>query len=252
MDLVAKEAEAIAAKGGKPSPPQANAARSRAAAKRALDRAAKLRASKPESPPPHHHLTLSPTIDTAIVGALLRAYQDAVKTVQAHEQLNEASQLEQEFPSKESEGSADRNRNELQKGHEDKDLNIADDLALAMVASNLLAQLPNAGGWPLVGEKTGRIQEWLLDFEEPDPAHRHWCGVANSTLALTNLHLTYKRPEILLFVSIPIFPRMKQVIFCLNFTHVLLLCALMKGRACGISFRVIFSGDLVHEHHVLK
>ena len=179
MDLVAKEAEAIAAKGGKPSPPQANAARSRAAAKRALDRAAKLRASKPESPPPHHHLTLSPTIDTAIVGALLRAYQDAVKTVRAHDQLNEATQLEQELPPEESEGSADK----LQNDHKDKNFDIADDSALAMVASNLLAQLPNAGGWPLVGERTGRIQEWLLDFEEPDPAHRHWCGVANSTLA---------------------------------------------------------------------
>lgn len=183
LDLVAKEAEATTAKGGKPSPSQANAARSRAAAKRALDRAAKLRASKPESPPPHHHLTLSPTIDTAIVGALLRAYQDAVKTVRAHKQLNGAIKLEQEPPSEDRERSVDGSSDKLQNDHKGSIADIDDDSALAMVASNLLAHLPNAGGWPLVGKTTGRIQEWLLDFEEPDPAHRHWCGAANSSLA---------------------------------------------------------------------
>lgn len=136
-----------------------------------------MRASKPESPPPHHHLTLSPTIDTAIVGALLRAYQDAVKTVQAHKHLNEAIKIEQKSSQMaETGGSTEGNSENLQKDNQGS--NTDDDAALANVAISLLAHLPNSGGWPLIGESTGRIQEWLLDFEEPDPAHRHWCGVA--------------------------------------------------------------------------
>lgn len=117
-----------------------------------------------------------------VIGALLRAFRDATATLKAHRGLaalgpSAALPLRghqrAEAEGAGAEGFAGGSGGGGGGGSGGGDGEDEDD-ALAAVASALLARLPNGGGWPLVGAGSGRVQEWLADFEEPDPAHRHW------------------------------------------------------------------------------
>jgi len=121
-----------------------------------------------------HVLSASCARYPQVIGALLRAFRDATATLKAHRCLA-AQGPSAALPLRghqriEAEGAGAEGFAGDSGGGDGED----EDDALAAVASALLARLPNGGGWPLVGAGSGRVQEWLADFEEPDPAHRHW------------------------------------------------------------------------------
>lgn len=121
--------------------------------------------------PLHPHIA-SPLHPSQVIGALLRAFQDAAATVKAHRGLVAAGPP----GARAKPPGHPRANGEGVDGGEKGDGDEDGDDAVAAAARALLARLPNGGGWPLVGASSGRVQEWLVDYAEPDPAHRHWCA----------------------------------------------------------------------------
>jgi len=90
-----------------------------------------------------HHVTMAPAIDVAILAHLFHAFDATVKS------LDSAGVGDGVLPT---------------------------DRELAGRALELLQRLPNQGE-PVVSARTGRIQEFLADYDDPDPGHRHWSGL---------------------------------------------------------------------------
>ena len=86
---------------------------------------------------------MAPAIDVAILAHLFHAFDSTVKSLDA-------------------EGAGDGV--------------LSTDRELAGRALELLERLPNQGE-PVVSARTGRIQEFLADYDDPDPGHRHWSGL---------------------------------------------------------------------------
>ena len=135
--------------------------------------------------------TRSPALDTAVLGALFRAFSDASAVLAAarglEASLNGGGAAAAAAAAQGVGGGGGEGRRgsaaveadaaaaaAVAAAAAEAAAEAAGDAALAASARALVGRLPGAGGPPLVSPSRGLVQEYLTDVGEPDPGHRHW------------------------------------------------------------------------------